>query len=322
MRRKVLGVSMLGLIAVGVAGYACFAKEVSGPIQPVGNDLPRQTGWKIQTVTAGLMRPWAAEWLPDGKTLLVTEREGRLRVVRNGELRMDVVEGLPEDLLASGQGGLLDVAIHPDFARNRWVYLTYSAGTRKANRTTLARARIDRELTRLSDLEVLFEVNRLKSGGQHFGSRLLWLPDGTLLMSVGDGGNPPTKLDGRLIRENAQDLAAHLGKTVRMTDDGEVPADNPFAGDDDPKTDPYVYTYGHRNIQGMALRPGTGEVWATEHGARGGDELNRLTKGANYGWPRATYSREYFGPRISDRTSMEGAVDPAVVWTPASRRRG
>jgi glucose/arabinose dehydrogenase len=101
-----------------------------------------------------------------------------------------------------------------------------------------------------------------------------------------------------------------------MTDDGEVPADNPFAGDDDPKTDPYVYTYGHRNIQGMALRPGTGEVWATEHGARGGDELNRLTKGANYGWPRATYSREYFGPRISDRTSMEGAVDPAVVWTP------
>ncbi len=229
---------------------------------------------------------------------------------------MDVVEGLPDDLLASGQGGLLDVAIHPDFAENRWVYLTYSAGTPRANRTTLARAKINPELTRLSEWEVLFQVNRLKPGGQHFGSRLLWLPDGTLLMSIGDGGNPPTKLDGRFIRENAQDLAAHLGKTVRLTDDGKAPADNPFAGDDDPRTDPYVFTYGHRNIQGMTLRPGSQEVWATEHGARGGDELNLLKKGANYGWPKVTYSREYFGPKISDRTTMDGAVDPKVVWTP------
>ena len=316
MRTRVLGVCVLGLLVVVVTAYACLAKEVAGPLEPVGNDIAKQIGWKIETVTAGLMRPWAAEWLPDGKTLLVTEREGRLRVVQSGTLRMDVVEGLPDDLLASGQGGLLDIAVHPDFAKNRWVYLTYSAGTPKANRTKLARAKINRELTQLSDLEVLFQVNRIKSGGQHFGSRLLWLPDGTLLMSIGDGGNPPTKLDGRYIRENAQDLAAHLGKTVRMTDDGTVPADNPYAGDDDPKTDPYIYTYGHRNIQGMTLRPGSQEIWATEHGARGGDELNVLSKGANYGWPKVTYSREYFGPRISDRTTMEGAQDPKVVWTP------
>lgn len=316
MRSKLFVLSILTLVIAGVSVYACFAEEIAGPLQPVGNDTPRQGGWKTETVTAGLMRPWAAEWLPDGKTLLVTEREGRLRVVENGKLRMDGVEGLPDDLLASGQGGLLDIAIHPDFNQTRWVYLTYSAGTLKANRTQLARARIDTALTRLTDLEVLFQVNRLKSGGQHFGSRLLWLPDGTLLMSIGDGGNPPVKLDGSYIREKAQDLGAHLGKTVRMTADGKVPADNPFAEDDDPKTDPYVYTYGHRNIQGMAIRPGTAEVWATEHGARGGDELNVLEKGANYGWPDVTYSREYFGPRISDRTTMKGAVDPKVVWTP------
>ncbi|MDJ0974334.1 MAG: PQQ-dependent sugar dehydrogenase [Planctomycetota bacterium] len=316
MRRKLLAGSLLALVVGGVAVYACFAGEVSGPIKPVGNNTPRQGGWKLETVTMGLMRPWAAEWLPDGKTMLITEREGRLRVVENGKLRMDVVEGLPDDLLASGQGGLLDIAIHPDFAKNRWVYLTYSAGTRRANQTQLARAKINKALTRLSNLEVLFKVNRVKSGGQHFGSRLLWLPDGTLLMSIGDGGNPPTKLGGRYIREYAQDLSAHLGKTVRMTADGKVPADNPFAGDKDPKTDPYVYTYGHRNIQGMALRPGTREVWVTEHGARGGDELNVIAKGANYGWPLATYSKEYFGPRISDKTTLKGAVDPRVVWTP------
>ncbi len=316
MRTKVVAVTILALIGAGVAGYACYARDISGPLRPVGNNIAKERGWRVQTVTAGLMRPWAAEWLPDGKILLVTEREGRLRVVQNGKLRMDVVEGLPGDLLASGQGGLMDIAIHPEFTKNRWVYLTYSAGTGRSNRTKLARARIDKALTRLSDLKVLFQVNRLKSGGQHFGSRLLWLPDGTLLMSIGDGGNPPTKLDGRFIREKAQDLSVHLGKTVRMTDDGRPLADNPFAGDDDPKTDPYIYSYGHRNIQGMAIRPGTNEVWATEHGARGGDELNVLKKGANYGWPTVTYSREYFGPRISNRTTMKGAVDPRVVWTP------
>ncbi len=230
MRNKLLLVCVLALVVAAVGAYGCFAGEVSGPVEPVGNDLPQQTGWRIQTVTAGLMRPWAAEWLPDGRTLLVTEREGRLRVVQDGRLRMDVVEGLPDDLVASGQGGLLDVAIHPDFASNRWVYLTYSAGTSRANRTTLARARIDPQLTRLDALEVLFQVNRIKPGGQHFGSRLLWLPDGTLLMSIGDGGNPPVKLDGRYIRENAQDLSAHLGKTVRMTDGGKVPGRQPLRG--------------------------------------------------------------------------------------------
>jgi glucose/arabinose dehydrogenase len=309
-----LHVSWTGLIVLWAGCWAGCAERPAGPVQPTG-ETPEETGWSAETVTAGLMHPWSAAWLPDGRTMLVTEREGRLRVIRDGRLRMDVVEGLP-DILAIGQGGLMEVSLHPRFADNRWVYLTFTEGSRNANRTALARARINEDLTRLTDLEVIFRVNRLKPGGQHFGSRLLWRPDGTLLMSIGDGGNPPIKLDGRLIRLNAQDLSAHLGKTVRMTDAGKPAAGNPFAGDDDPNTDPYIWTYGHRNIQGMAAHPDTDTVWATEHGARGGDELNVLAKGANYGWPKATYSREYFGPRISERTTLPGAVQPEVVWTP------
>ena len=298
------------LLAVGV----CSAAEPRGPVQPVGK-APAETGWKAVTVTAGLMHPWSAVWLPNGKTMLVTEREGRLRVIENGTLRMEPVQGLP-DLLAIGQGGLLDIVLHPKFARNRLVYFTSTTGQRNANRTTLVRGRIDEKLSKLTDVKVLFRVGQAKPGGQHFGSRLLWLPDGTLLMSTGDGGNPPIKLDGRYIRKNAQDLSSQLGKVLRMTDEGKSAADNPFAGDKVPKTDPYIWTYGHRNIQGLALHPKTRQVWATERGARGGDELNLLKKGANYGWPEATYSREYFGPRISDKTTLQGAVDPKVVWTP------
>jgi len=285
-----------------------------GPVEPVGKTR-LETGWKAVTITGGLMHPWAAAWLPDGKTLLVTEREGWLRVVRDGNLRMDVVKGAPE-VLPLGQGGLLDIALHPEFTKNRWVYLSYSAGHRQGNQTTLARGRINESLTELTEVKTLFQVAQAKKGGQHFGSRLLWLDDGTLLMSIGDGGNPPLQLDGRLIRLNAQDLSSHLGKTIRMDENGKPLANNPFAEDKDQGTDPYIWTYGHRNIQGMALHPTSRSVWATEHGARGGDELNRLQKGQNYGWPKATYSVEYFGPRISKTTTLAGAKDPAVVWTP------
>lgn len=292
----------------------CVADPPKGPVDTIGK-APLETGWKVITLTGGLMRPWSAVWLPDGKTLLVTEREGHLRVVRNGELQMDAVKGVP-NVLPLGQGGLLDIVLHPDFAKNRRVYLTYSAGRRQANRTTLAQGRINEELTELKDVKTLFQVAQPKQGGQHFGSRLLWLDDGTLLMSIGDGGNPPLQLDDRLIRLNAQDLSSHLGKILRLNENGKPPADNPFADDGDPRTDPYIWTYGHRNIQGLALHPQTRAVWATEHGARGGDELNMIRKGQNYGWPKATYSVEYFGPRISESTTLEGAIDPAVVWTP------
>ncbi len=318
--KKITSYNRLTLaLCVALAGLSislvCYAANPPrGPIEPIGK-TPLETGWKAVTITGGLMRPWSAAWLPDGKTLLVTEREGRLRVVLDGELRMDVVTGVPE-VLPLGQGGLLDIALHPNFTKNRWIYMTYSAGRRRANRTMLARGRINESLTELTEVKTLFQVAQAKRGGQHFGSRLLWLDDGTLLMSIGDGGNPPLQLAGRLVRLNAQDLSSHLGKTLRLDEEGKPLANNPFAEDGDPMTDPHIWTYGHRNIQGLALHPKSRSVWATEHGARGGDELNLLQEGQNYGWPKATYSVEYFGPRISETTTLAGARDPLTVWTP------
>ena len=263
------------------------------------------------TLVEGLEHPWGIAWLPDG-TMLVTERPGRLRVIREGQLDPNPVPGVPS-VLAVGQGGLLDVAVHPQFAENPWVYFTYASGTARANQTQIARARFDGSA--LSDWTVIFEVERDKSDGQHFGSRLAWLPDGTLLVSIGDGGNPPVELDGDLIRNQAQNLGTRFGKVVRLNADGSIPSDNPFVNT--PDADPAIWSYGHRNIQGLALDPATDQIWVTEHGARGGDELNQVQPGSNYGWPVVTHSREYWGGQISAEQSRQGMVDPLVVWTPA-----
>ena len=304
----------MALLGLFFSCLCCTAAPHKKAIKPIG-ETPLETGWQSVTITGGLMRPWSAVWLPNGKTMLVTEREGRLRVVQDGKLLMNPVKGIP-NVLPLGQGGLLDIALHPDFVKNRWVYLTHSIGNRQANRTVLTRGRLSEDVTALTEVKTLFQVSQAKSGGQHFGSRLLWLDDGTLMMSIGDGGNPPVMLDGRLIRQNAQDLSSHLGKILRFDEHGNPPADNPFATDEDPKTDPFIWSYGHRNIQGLAMHPESRTVWATEHGARGGDELNMILKGKNYGWPKATYSIEYFGLPISDKSTMEGALSPKVVWTP------
>jgi glucose/arabinose dehydrogenase len=221
---------------------------------------------------------------------------------------------------AGGQGGLLDVALHPEFESNRLVYLTFARGTEAANRTALARGRLSADDRRLEDVEIIFQNPDAKSGGQHFGSRLVWLPDGTLLMSIGDGGNPPTSFRGDVIRNQAQRLDTLFGKIVRLTDHGEPAPDNPFvnrAG-----AHPAIFSYGHRNVQGMVRDPRTDLVWANEHGSRGGDELNIIEPGANYGWPEVTYSMEYWGPRISDETSRPGVVQPKVVWTPSKAPSG
>lgn len=262
-----------------------------------------------QTVLAeGLERPWSLAWLPDG-TMLVTERPGRLRIARNGQLDPNPIAGVPP-VFASGQGGLMEVSVHPQFAQNRFVYLTYSHGDAAANRTRLARGVLDGQTLR--DVQVLFEVSQAKSGGQHFGSRILWLPDGTMLVAIGDGGNPPVELNGELIRTQAQNLQSQLGKIVRLNDDGTVPADNPFAGS--ANANPAVWSYGHRNIQGIAIDPTTGKIWASEHGARGGDELNQVQAGKNYGWPLVTHSQEYIGGEISSERSRPGMIDPKIVW--------
>lgn len=280
-------------------------------------DVPVAVGARRTEVLSGLEHPWAMAWLPDG-TMLITERPGRLRIVRDGALLPDPVPGVPE-VLAFGQGGLMDVSPHPDFAKNRWLYLTHAVGTREDNRTRVSRGRFEDD--RLTDVETIFEVAQAKPGGAHFGSRIAWLPDGTMLVSIGDGGNPPTSLDGAFIRLKAQDRGSHLGKVVRLNADGSVPKDNPFVGDG--KVEATVYSYGHRNIQGLAIDRETGVVYATEHGPLGGDELNRLEKGANYGWPTVSHGREYVGGApIGEGSAKEGTMPPVLVWAGATAPSG
>ncbi|MFD2111702.1 PQQ-dependent sugar dehydrogenase [Thiorhodococcus fuscus] len=276
-------------------------------------DVPEASDWRTEVVVDGLEHPWSIAWLPGGSAL-VTERPGRLRLIRGGTLVPTPISGVPE-VLSFGQGGLMEVALHPDFATNRLIYLTYAVGSKEANRTVLARARLEEDGARLSNLKVLFRNPDTKKGGAHFGSRLLWLPDGSLLMSLGDGGNPPLSFDGAYIRKQAQNLGTDFGKLVRLTDEGQPFPGNPLAGKDGVRAE--IYTYGHRNIQGLARDPASGRVWASEHGARGGDELNLIAPGRNYGWPEVTYSMEYFGPAISDVHSRSDVPDPKVVWTPS-----
>jgi glucose/arabinose dehydrogenase len=290
---------------------ATIAPAAVAPFISEGN-VPMAMGFERVTVASGLEHPWSLDWLPDG-SIIVTERPGRVRLIRNGALEPRPLSGVPE-VFDSGQGGLLDVALHPRFAENRLVYFTYAHGSRLAYRTRLARARL--EGATLQGWQVLFEVSQTKIGTQHFGSRILWLPDGTLLISIGDGGNPPVSLGGALIRQQAQNKASHLGKILRLTDDGTIPKDNPFADARDAAGE--VWSLGHRNIQGLAWDPIRTKIWASEHGALGGDELNLLKGGENHGWPAVTYSREYvLGLKISDAVSAPGMVDPVVVWTPA-----
>ncbi|MEM1168220.1 MAG: PQQ-dependent sugar dehydrogenase [Cyanobacteria bacterium P01_H01_bin.35] len=279
----------------------------------VSNDenIASTSGYQKITVVENLEHPWGIDWLPDG-AMLITERPGRLRIVRNGILDPTPIAGVPQ-VFAVSQGGLLDVSVHPRFAENRWIYLTYSHGDRSANQTRIARARLENNTLR--DLKVIFEVSQTKTGTQHFGSRLVWLSDGTLVASIGDGGNPPIEYNGEFIRQQAQNRNSHLGKVIRLNDDGSIPSNNPFATSTDAK--PAVWSYGHRNIQGITLDPTKNRIWATEHGSRGGDELNLIEVGENYGWPVVTHSREYSGGLISPEKSRPGLIDPKVVWTPS-----
>lgn len=267
---------------------------------------PEADGVSLKVMASGLDHPWSMAWLPDGG-LLITERPGRVLLFKGGEMK--TIPGAPK-VLTLGQGGLLDVAIHPQFDKNGLVYFTLATGNNKTNRTVLVRGEFDGE--RLTNLQEIFRNSQDKSGGQHFGSRLAWLPDGTLIMTFGDGGNPPLRVNGILSREMAQDTSNHLGKTVRLNDDGTPASPAAFAENGSAAG---MYSLGHRNIQGMAYDPIRGVLWASEHGARGGDEINRIESGGNYGWPKASYSKEYTSPfDVADHTSLQGMVDPVVVW--------
>jgi glucose/arabinose dehydrogenase len=256
--------------------------------------------FRLVRVAEGLENPWGLAFLPDGG-MLVTERPGRLVLFRADGTRSEV-RGLPR-VADRGQGGLLDIVLDPDFGNNRRVYFSYSAPGTGGAGTAVARARL--EGTELRDLRVIFEMAKKTGAGQHFGSRLAFAPDGTLFISTGDRGD----------RHRAQDLGDHAGKLLRINPDGSVPGDNPFAGRREAL--PEIYSYGHRNIQGIAVHPDTGLLWSHEHGPRGGDEINIAKPGANYGWPLVTYGREYVGGAIGEGTSKPGLEDPLLHWTPS-----
>jgi aldose sugar dehydrogenase len=270
-----------------------------------GADVPDtvdsdQARFRVVVLAEGLEHPWGMAFLPDGD-LLITERPGRLRLVRDGALDPAPLEGLPE-VYASGQGGLLDVALDPDFPTNRLIYLSYAAETDAGAGTRVARARLGEG--RLEELEVIFE-GFMGSGGRHFGSRLGFDPDGYLFVTLGERGDD----------ERAQELRDLAGKVVRLQPDGSVPDDNPFVGRADAA--PEVFSYGHRNPQGLAVHPETGRVWVVEHGPRGGDEVNLVAAGVNYGWPVITYGRAYSGLPMGEGSEKEGMAQPLHYWVPS-----
>ncbi|HEY7775989.1 MAG TPA: PQQ-dependent sugar dehydrogenase [Kineobactrum sp.] len=269
--------------------------------------------YRVFTVAEGLIRPWSMAFLPDGE-LLVTEQPGRLRVIRNGELLAEAVEGLP-DVFYRGQGGLLDVVPHPDFALNRMLYLSYSKPLADDESTTaVIRGRY--EDGRLRNVEEIFEAKTRGRG--HYGSRVVFDGKGHVFITIGDRQVPPS---GDLETHPAQLLTDHHGVIVRLREDGSVPADNPFVGREDAL--PEIWSYGHRNAQGMVFDSSTGDLWITEHGPQGGDELNLIEPGDNYGWPVVGYGVNYSsGSAIHEGTHREGMTQPRKVWVPSIATSG
>ncbi len=260
------------------------------------------SAFQIDTIAEGLEHPWSIAFLPDGR-MLVTERAGRLRIIQDGELLPDAVADVPDAYVAA-QGGLMEVALDPDFSDNGWIYLTLAYGDRRASATRLVRGRLDG--MRWVDNQVLFTAEPARNRPVHYGARAAFLGDGTLLLTLGDAFD---------YREQAQKLNNHTGTIVRLNRDGSVPVDNPFVNQSGALAE--IYSYGHRNPQGIVFDAETGLIWSHEHGPRGGDELNLIKPGANYGWPVATHGVDYSGARITPYTSRPGMEDPKIDWTPS-----
>lgn len=292
--------TLLGLIAG--AGFLSATVLAQTPLRSALHD------YRVVTVADSLAQPWSMAFLPGGD-MLITERPGRLRIVRNGKLLPQPVEGVPAVSFAN-QGGLLEVAPHPDFASNRMLYLTFSKplGDKEAT-TALVRGRFEND--RLTNVQPLFES--VSKGRGHFGGKIAFDGKGFLFLTLGDRQVPP---EGNLEAHPAQDLTNHHGKIVRLHDDGRVPADNPFVNRAGAR--PETWSYGHRNVQGIAIHPETGDVFATEHGPMGGDELNRILPGLNYGWPVIGFGVNYTtGLAIHKSTIREGMEQPKHLWVPS-----
>ncbi len=274
-----------------------------GQVKATEIEASEKASIKIETITEGLEHPWSVAFLPNGG-YLVTERPGRLRLVdAEGNLQAEPIGGLPP-IRATGQGGLLDVVLHPDFNNNRWVYFSFAEPGDGGVGTAVARGRLN-GMT-LDDVEMIFRLRPKTNSGYHFGSRLIFGRDGKLFVTLGDRGDKP----------RSQRLDDHAGSVIRLNDDGSVPVDNPFVGRS--TVLPEIYSYGHRNIQGATLHPQTGRLWTHEHGPQGGDEINLPEATVNYGWPVITYGVNYgIGTKIGEGTEKAGMAQPLYYWVPS-----
>jgi glucose/arabinose dehydrogenase len=282
------------LSLLGWATQFCFAEPVFHT---------DKVSFTYELLAQGLSHPWSLAFLPDGH-MLVTERNGRLGLVTaTGQLDALPIGGLPP-IHQHGQGGLLDVVLHPDFTSNKWIYFSYAEGGEKGYGTTVARGRLNNQ--RLSSLEVIYRMARKSESHRHFGSRLVFDREGYLYITLGDRGE----------RSRAQDLSDHAGSLIRLHDDGTIPEDNPFVESKDARAE--IYSYGHRNIQGAAINPWSGRMWIHEHGPQGGDEINIPEAGKNYGWPVITFGVNYiFGTKIGEGTHKTGMEQPIYYWVPS-----
>ena len=296
------GAALLLLALYQISADSGRGNAVWSGREVTGAAAGEQESFRVVELVSGLSNPWAMAFLPDGSAL-VTERAGRLHLVDLEEKSVREISGLP-DIAAGGQGGLLDIAVDPEYHRNGWIYFTYSKNYSGGTGTALARAQLSG--TGLVSVEELFRMNPPGRGGRHFGSRIAFLPDNTIVFSIGDRG----------ARNRAQDFKDHAGSIVRLNRDGSIPDDNPFAADPDVLDE--LYTLGHRNPQGLALHPQTGVLWQHEHGPRGGDELNIIEPGNNYGWPEMSQGVEYGSGRAIGRgREAPGMTQPVEYWTPA-----
>jgi glucose/arabinose dehydrogenase len=278
--------------------FACISVSVSA--QTIRSD---KHNFRVVRLATGLEHPWSMAFLPGGG-ILVTERAGRLRLFRDGKLAAEPVRGVPR-VVDSGQGGLFDVVLHPSFSRNRFIYLSYAARGQGGVHTRVTRYRYIAVRHEIVDGRTIFDATPKSFGGRHFGGRMAFDEAGHLYISVGERGTKP----------RAQDLSDHSGSVIRLNDDGSVPKDNPFVGRRGKK--PEIFSYGHRNPQGMARHPRSGAIWTHEHGAQGGDEINIIRKGRNYGWPVITHGIDYDDSKIGIGKSAPGMEQPLYFWVPS-----
>jgi glucose/arabinose dehydrogenase len=293
------------IVTTTLANLDARAQDLRGsPPLPAFPQIYETSEQRIRVVllASGLANPWSMAWLPNGD-MLVTERAGRLRILRDDVLDPEPIEGVP-DVRITVLGGLLEVLLHPDFASNRALYLTYAKGGEGDLATTaLARARFDGEA--LTDVEEIFVAENWSTSPTNFGGRMVFGRDGKLYLTIGE----------RQEQERAQNGMLHGGKVLRLNDDGTVPADNPFVGKEGFL--PEIYSLGHRSPQGLAMHPETGAIWENEHGPLGGDEINIVLPGRNYGWPLVTYGKDYDGSTISEQTSRPDLEAPYMYWVPS-----